>query len=579
MARSDDDAELSTLPDPRSRATSPAIDAEDSPVMDTAHDELTTLSTKLINAINHQTNLDNTLSSTRQELEQARELIRKHEATIESQREMLVGHVWIRRQTVEHEKKELLQRIATEKKARAEAEQEKRKIEGEVEALTASLFLEANNMVANAKADAMKQQETLEKKNELLRAHLADTEALLWSQQQQLAELKQVMEQMSAEHDDRTNLTAPSSPGLSKFDSRDDMRFLGEGPLVSPLTEPVSPAYPTSYSNLIQPVLRTDIATYEDFKLLTKVGRNRAGSRVSSGSISGAPLAGGTSSSAHPSNASTSSLAPTGIPASATPQTPQTPPSYLGSPTAGGRSDGAALKDTKFFKRLLVEDIEPTLRLDSAQGLKWLGRRNVLGAIVEGHLVVEPALKTSQLNPCSLCGESRSDEQHLRTHGFCTSDSESAQRYPLCGYCLGRVRSTCDFLGFLRILKDGYWRTDDADSEKAAWEESVRLREQMFWARIGGGVVPAGQLVADGEKNSRPSQDDSSVQAGPESRTPAIPQATLDELAPLVEEIEVEPVTPPAGSVRNSAQPLDVRVGGSPEKEAKRLSITIPSNT
>ncbi len=27
--------------------------------------------------------------------------------------------------------------------------------------------------------------------------------------------------------------------------------------------------------------------------------------------------------------------------------------------------------------------------------------------------------------------------------------------------------------------------------EKAAWEESVRLRDRMFWARIGGGVVPA----------------------------------------------------------------------------------------
>ena len=26
---------------------------------------------------------------------------------------------------------------------------------------------------------------------------------------------------------------------------------------------------------------------------------------------------------------------------------------------------------------------------------------------------------------------------------------------------------------------------------KAAWEESVRLRERMFWQRIGGGVIPA----------------------------------------------------------------------------------------
>ena len=41
------------------------------------------------------------------------------------------------------------------------------------------------------------------------------------------------------------------------------------------------------------------------------------------------------------------------------------------------------------------------------------------------------------------------------------------------------------------MLKDGHWRADDQESEKAAWEESVRLREQMFWCRVGGGVVPA----------------------------------------------------------------------------------------
>jgi len=40
------------------------------------------------------------------------------------------------------------------------------------------------------------------------------------------------------------------------------------------------------------------------------------------------------------------------------------------------------------------------------------------------------------------------------------------------------------------MLRDGHWRTDDEESEKCAWEESVRLREQMFWSRMGGGVIP-----------------------------------------------------------------------------------------
>ena len=45
------------------------------------------------------------------------------------------------------------------------------------------------------------------------------------------------------------------------------------------------------------------------------------------------------------------------------------------------------------------------------------------------------------------------------------------------------------------MLKDGHWRTDDEESERAAWEESVRLREQMFWSRIGGGVIPASHYI------------------------------------------------------------------------------------
>jgi len=41
------------------------------------------------------------------------------------------------------------------------------------------------------------------------------------------------------------------------------------------------------------------------------------------------------------------------------------------------------------------------------------------------------------------------------------------------------------------MLKDGHWRAHGEEGEKSAWEESTRLRERMFWSRIGGGVVPA----------------------------------------------------------------------------------------
>lgn len=470
-------------------------------------DEVTALSTKLIRAINHQTTLDNALSGARQELERARDRIRQLESVTESQREMLAGDVWVRRGTVDAEKKALSGKIAEEKRRREGVEREKRRIELELENLTTALFEEANKMVVSVKEEALQKQEALEKKNELLRAQVADTEGLLQSQQQQLAELKAVMEQMTADRDDQTNLTAPSSPGGSRFGgggSGAHERSSSDGqPPASP-SEPVSPAYPTSFSHLIQPVVRRDIAAFDDFKTLARASRSGAGARTSSSSLSGINVANlglGGSSNSHSSTPSTSSL-PAGL-ASAT----SSPQGSAASPTPAG-----PLKDTKFFKRVLVEDIEPTLRLDAAPGLSWLARRSVLNAITEGSLVVEPAPSSPivpaaphpQHYPCALCGESKKDGEHLRTHRFRTSESDTAQRYPLCGYCLARVRSTCELLGFLRIVKDGHWRVSAGDEEeRAGWEESVRLREQMFWARIGGGVVPAGLRDVEKEEEHK----------------------------------------------------------------------------
>ncbi|KAI8250349.1 Rab guanine nucleotide exchange factor sec2 [Colletotrichum sp. SAR 10_98] len=600
----EDEGELSTLPDPRSRAMSPASDADTShhPDLD---DEVATLSTKLINAINHQTTLDDTLTATRQELERAREQIKHLEEQNASQREMLAGDIWVRRKVVEEEKKAVLLRVTSERKLREDVEKEKKKIEQELENLTTALFEEANNMVISAKEEARIEQEALQRKNDNLRSQLGDMEALLTSQQQQLADLKHVMEQMALEREEGTTGTAPSSPGFSKSEFKDDER--PDGVPASPLVDPSSPTYPTSLTHLIQPVLRTDLGSYEDFVALTRISRNRAGSRVSSGSfngISGLGLGmGGSTSSAHPSNASTASLSTAGTPASSSPQTPNTPASVSSTASANLGPPPPALKETKFFKRVLAEDVEPTLRLDIAPGLSWLARRSVLNAMSDGSIVVEPipanapfaAIVKPQFYPCSLCGDSRKDDQHLRTYRFRTSESESAQRYPLCKYCLGRVRSTCDFLNFLRILKDGHWRADDEDAEKAAWEESVRLREQMFWSRIGGGVVPASQPAPSAsEKSPRPSHESDANDVEPVvAQVPAIVEADEKpeedksdiEDADTAEETEAPPARPetPNTSNRKSTQSLAPETAANEGKDGakdgeKRLSLSIPSS-
>lgn len=527
---------MSTLPDPRSRcALSPAGDKDTlgsvrHPDLD---DELATLSAKLVNAINHQTLLDDTLSATRHELQSARERIRELECESQSHLEKSKRDVWVRRslfdaerKTMQADKKKLQAKLAEETSKRLDTEKEKKKIEQELENLTTALFEEANKMVIAAKEEAQLQNEALQRKHEQLKSQLADSESLLKSQQEQLSQLKAVMENMASERDDLTNGTAPPSPGISKFDSAaDDDRTSREG-LVdgSPPLDGFSPCNPTSLHHLVQPVLRTDLASYDDFMALARISQQRRGSRVSSGSMGGITAMalglGGSTSSAHPSNASTTSLSTSAPAPNSAPQSPNTPASStsVGSPTAPG-TPTPNLKDTRFYKRVLADDVEPTLRLDAAPGLSWLARRSVLASVTDGSLIVEPvpdsatymAIVKPHHQPCSLCGESRKSPEHLRNHGFRTSESVSAQRYALCSYCLNRVRSTCDFLGFLRLVKDGHWRAEDEDSEKAAWEESVKLREQMFWARVGGGVVPVSQLAcsapAETDKESRLSQD------------------------------------------------------------------------
>jgi hypothetical protein len=470
------------------------------------NDEVATLSTKLINAINHQTALDDNLSATRLELEKSQDRIRQLEAVVEEQREMLAGDVWVRRKSVEEEKAKLVALAAEEKRARLDMEQQKKKIEQELENLTAALFEEANKMVISAKEEARAEQEALQRKNDQLRAQLADTEGLLRSQQEQLAELKHVMEQMTVEREEQSPPTLPSSPGLESFDAR-EAAGSSAGTRHPSLSMPISPSYPTSFTHLLHPVLRTDLAAFNDFRELLRTSKRLSAPRLPSGS-SGSGLVslgiglGSVGSHVSAATGSTTSLATTGSPPAASPQTPHTPASSVSSTSSTATPLPLPhLKETKFYKRVLTEDIEPTLRLDTAPGLSWLARRSVLTSMTEGSLVVEPTPSTAtgrfgkvikpELYPCSLCGESRKEEEHLRTHRFRINESDNTQiGYPLCSYCLARVRSTCEFLGFLRIVKDGHWRAEDEDAEKAAWEESVRLREQMFWCRIGGGVVP-----------------------------------------------------------------------------------------
>lgn len=496
------DVSLSTLPDPRtSSSTDLSRTNSGSPRHPDLSNEVAALSDKLINAINHQTTLDDTLAHTRHELEASRARIQQLEAEATEHNEKLSSGVLVRKTDADNDKIKLMTDLAEMRQQKSLAQKGKRDMEQEVEQLTATLFEEANQMVAAARRD----REAMERKNQQLQDQMKNTETLLASQQEQLTELKAVMQSMGSDRDEveshANDSTAPSSPALHREDAVNrliEAMNLSEN---SPDIGEISPAPSTTFTHLMRAVCRTDLQAYDDFhSLLQMSAKSQPPSRVTSGTYAGLNVMGLGHLTNHnqvqhlPSNGSTTSLS--------TPVTGNNTPNLTESRSASGGtpkeidSKFTPLKETKFYKRALTEDIEPTLRLDLAPGISWLTRRTVLNSICDGNLVVEPMPESSKklygmVYSCSICGETRKGEHNPRTHRFRTSDNENAQRYPLCVLCLEKLRATCDFVSYLRMIKDGVLRLGDSEAEKEAWEETVRLRERMFWARVGGGVVPA----------------------------------------------------------------------------------------
>ncbi|KAF8741254.1 GDP/GTP exchange factor Sec2p, partial [Rhizoctonia solani] len=63
----------------------------------------------------------------------------------------------------------------------------------------------------------------------------------------------------------------------------------------------------------------------------------------------------------------------------------------------------SSLTSLPFIARLIVEDCDPTLRLDLAPALNWLTRRAVHGAILQGQLEIEPVYGLQEAE-CAMCG-------------------------------------------------------------------------------------------------------------------------------------------------------------------------------
>ena len=493
--RLDDEGSADTSKDPRSASSSNLSDTSTSSRHPDLSEEVAALSDKLIKAINQQTTLDDTLAHTRHELAESRSRIEQLEAQTKAHDEDLSSGRLLTRRDADSEKSKLIADLADVQKQKSAVQQEKRGIEAELETLTASLFEEANKMVATAN----KERDATERKNQQLKDQIKDTEMLLASQHEQLTELKGLMQSMS---NDRTRdlvesplaSTAPTSPTVGREDS--NIARLLEAMNLSPASSedgPISPAPSTNFTYLIKAVCRNDVPAYDDFRnMILNSQKSQPASRIGSGSYSGLNVMGlsSLSNANMPSkNGSSSSLST--VPNLNSSQ--NLPGSF--SPTAEAKGP-IPLKETKFFKRLLVEDIEPTLRLDLSPSISWLSRRSIISALVEGAMVVEPIPEShrklyGKYTSCAMCGDARKQDENPRTHRMRVNEGEGATKWPLCVICLEKVRGVGDLINYTRMIRDGVVRLGDQNEELEAWDELIKLRERLFWARMAGGVVPA----------------------------------------------------------------------------------------
>ncbi|KAE8216397.1 hypothetical protein CF327_g435 [Tilletia walkeri] len=362
---------------------------------------------------------------------------------------------------VTSEMSKLMERVIEETAQRGKAESDKEKIEHELDELSASLFNEANKMVA---VERLARARAEEKSNHLEQS-LKDTEALMLEQRKILSSLQsQADERRAADgkgDGDATrgqglaSASAEGSPSatlrelapsraLTRALSASNMfggnyNSFGPYPTLLLLTNTVPYHEFLSFINFLRKQ-RQSLAPFYNYPLYPK-GTSGSGldsstdsssSMSSNATIGPNPLMvgglglsqgltaalGSAGSSAHVTSGyareSMSPFAAAGLSRHRDyPSLPSNCESMVSIPNQ--------LSSIAFLKRAQEEDSEPALRLDLAPALSWLSRRSVQSSILDGSLVIEPVFPGSQyidehairvqnanLPPaaCALCGTS-----------------------------------------------------------------------------------------------------------------------------------------------------------------------------
>lgn len=406
--------------------------------------QISSLSTQLIESIDKQSQLE-------EKLNQARRTIQSQKSSIDNYNELKSKYdaFELALQAKDRETEKLKTEMDKEKALRRTAEQTADNLNKEIEDLTASLFDEANKMVATAR----KESHTMEVKNSKLKELLEEKDLILETLNLQLKNLKKVLQNLEKENISQSG----SRPSIVGNDNSNSSISIQKTSTSNSAEQTLGPIYSPNVTSV-----RYDLNLYTEFLKFIAV-----------------------------------------------------------LPYCEALKDTSS--DSKLLRRLVNDEIQPALRLDNASGLGWIVRRTLMSLMMEGLVVVEPlsglnenfqygyaspSLSGSAFSPimagkdahlfsypsdsppiavhdkCSFCSEARDDViEHARMYVLKTQTRTEdgsvivTNSFPLCRYCLLKVRQTCEIFAFLRSLKLGAWHLETVSLTSIAKGESNKFTE------------------------------------------------------------------------------------------------------
>ncbi|ODQ80059.1 hypothetical protein BABINDRAFT_161696 [Babjeviella inositovora NRRL Y-12698] len=187
----------------------------------------------------------------------------------------------------------------------------------------------------------------------------------------------------------------------------------------------------------------------------------------------------------------------------------------------------SGLNTSIYFNRIYKQDVEATLNLAAAPKVSFFTRKTFIKHLADGNVIIEPISGINEtyrhnfskkstiaeadteyvttnmyLYPkdsppiatkehCAFCGESRNDVlEHSRLYYLRIVPQKTEETYPMCQYCLGRIRAVCEFFSTVRLISKGvvvsFRNKDDVEnSYRKCYVMLLKLRAKMLWARAG----------------------------------------------------------------------------------------------